>query len=126
MKKLGVAAALLILIPALIFATHMYLKNATGRMQGTLAAAQSSAERDDIRSARGSVADFISQWHAQRHIMAMFIRHSELDTVNLSAARLNALLSLDEPEEFMAESASVSEQLEHIWETEKFSLDNVF
>lgn len=71
------------------------------------------------------VAAFTSSWEKNKPIMGTFIRHSELDVVNLSSAKLKPYMNGGDTAEFYAECESLKIQLHHIWETEKFSLDNV-
>lgn len=125
MKRLKVAIVLMIFIPALIFTCHFYLKHTTGEMSEELVHTQSLLQNGKKEEAAKQLAAFHNQWEKNKSIMSMFIRHSELDTVNLSAAKLKPYLEEDETGDFLAESNSLIYQLHHLWETEKFSLDNV-
>jgi len=125
MKRVKLAIAILIIIPALIFATHIYIKNITTSMSAKLDSAETLAERGNKTQAEKQLTDFDNAWNANKGLMATFIRHSELDTVNLSAAKLGPYLEGNNVDEFCAESESLRYQLRHIWETEKFSIDNV-
>lgn len=126
MKKLYLALILLIIIPVLILATHLYLKSVTGEMCSQLTAAQRYAREGDKKEAAKEVAAFTKSWQKNGRVMATFIRHSELDPVNISSARLKPLLDEDEDGDFLAESAGMVTQLHHIWESDRFTLDNVF
>jgi hypothetical protein len=115
----------LIIIPGIIFASHIYLKDVTVSMSRTIGSAKTFMQEGKKKEAAQQVAAFESSWNSNKMIIATFIRHSELDTVNLSAARLQPYLDNDDTGDFCAESESLQVQLKHIWETEKFSLDNV-
>jgi len=94
-------------------------------MSENLGNAEMFLQQDNKTEAAKQVAAFNSSWERNKTIMSTFIRHSELDTVNLSAAKLKPYLKYSDTAEFCAESESLRFQLHHIWETEKFSIDNV-
>jgi hypothetical protein len=126
LNKLRIAIILLLIIPALIAGTHLYLRAATDEMCSELTSAQKYALADDKKEAARQVAAFTKSWQNSSQIMATFIRHSELDPVNISAARLKPLLSEEENGDFLAESAATVAQLRHIWESDRFTPDNIF
>jgi hypothetical protein len=125
MKKLKLAISILILIPILIFSSHYYLRHATTSMSQILSKSETLVEQGKKKEAAKQVASFQSEWNKNKAIMSVFIRHDELDTVNLSAAKLEPYLDDNSTSDFCAESETLKFQLHHIWETEKFSIDNV-
>lgn len=125
MKRLKMAIALLILIPALIFMCHIYLKNVTDSMGEVLYYAEQDLQQGKNKEAANQLAAFNNKWEHNKGILATFIKHSELDTVNLAVAKLKPYLNDGDKGEFCAESEALRVQLHHIWESEKFSIDNV-
>jgi uncharacterized protein YpmB len=125
MKKIKPTIIILIIIPIIIFSSHSYLKNVTSAMSETLNSAQMLAQSGDINGAVKMVDKFNNQWDKYKGVIATFIKHNELDIVNLSAAKLKPLIKNDNKGDFLAECESLKVQLHHIWETEKFSVDNI-
>jgi len=125
MKKIKPTIIILIIIPIIIFSSHSYLKNVTSAMSETLNSAQMLAQSGDINGAVKMVDKFNNQWDKYKGVIATFIKHNELDIVNLSAAKLKPLIKNDSKGDFLAECESLKVQLHHIWETEKFSVDNI-
>lgn len=125
MKRVKLAIAILIIIPVLVFSSHYYLKHATTSMSQILCKSETLAQQGKKKEAAKQVASFQSEWDKNKAIMSIFIRHDELDTVNLSTAKLKPYLDDDSTSDFCAESETLKFQLHHIWETEKFSIDNV-
>lgn len=125
MKRLKYAIAILIIIPLCIIASHIYLKYSVNDMIEMIAKAQTCAQQGQKKEAAKQIAAFQSAWKKDRAVMSTFIRHDELDTVNLSSAKLGPFLNGNSEEEFFAESESLRMQLEHIRESDQFSLDNV-
>lgn len=125
MKRVKIAVAFLILIPVLIFSLHIYLRRVTQDMSATLAQAQTLMDEGKNKEAAKQVAAFTAKWDHSKGVLATFIKHSELDTVNLSSARLMPYITHEETGDFDAESDSLQVQLHHLWEIEKFSIDNI-
>lgn len=126
MKRVKPAIIMLLLIPAVIFISHFYLKNVTGKMSDILGRAQQLAQNGDNDGAAELVSEFNGEWDKNKAIIATFVKHNELDTVNLSAAKLQPYIKNDNTGDFCAECETLKVQLKHIWESEKFSLDNIF
>lgn len=125
MKRVIIAAAVLLLVPLLILLDQSYVGSATGELSGTLARAESARKKDDLPAARREVADFTALWDKKSRVLATFIRHAELDPVNQKSARLMPELEKSDGE-FYADCEEMRKQLEHIRESEAVSLDNVF
>lgn len=126
MKRVWIAVVILLLIPTIVFVTHRYLHSATGTMSEIIGTAQSKAEEGNKKEAAKQIAAFEKSWDNNQRIMGCFIRHSELDTVNQSTAKLMPLLQDDNLTSFSAECETLKMQLHHIVETENFSFDNLF
>lgn len=125
MKRLKVAVAILLLIPILLIFMQHYLRRTTDSMRDLVIQADQSVEAGRAEDAGRQVTAFCKKWEKSRMVLALFVKHSELDVVNLSAARLPAYLSHGEDGDFDAEAESLSVQLHHLWESERFSLDNI-
>ena len=124
-KRLWIAAVILIIVPTLIFITHIYLHNATDSMNKIISSAQSAADAGDKKEAANQIAAFEKSWDSDKRIIGCFVRHSELDTVNQSTAKLMPYLEDENITDFTAECDNLKMQLHHIMETEKFSFDNL-
>lgn len=125
MKKVWLAVALLILIPALLVVIHLYLGHTTAEMIEQLQKADTLAAQGKDADAEREVKEFLSLWKRKRNILATFTRHSELDPANLGASRLLPLLRNGETGDFSAECQSLVTQLDHILESDNFSIDNI-
>lgn len=126
MKRVKIAVAILILLPLLIFCVHLYLKQATEKMSDALVEAQTALLEGDKENAALQVAAFQKSWNSNKMVLGTFIRHAELDIINLSSVKLMPYLTNDENAEFFAEAESLKTQLKHLWESEKFNIDNIF
>ena len=125
MKRVKIAIAFLVLIPVLIFSMHIYLRRVTRDMSDTLAQAQTLMDEGKNKEAAKQVAALNAKWDHNKNFLATFIKHSELDTINLSSARLIPFINNDETGDFDAESESLQIQIHHLWEIEQFSIGNI-
>jgi thiamine biosynthesis lipoprotein ApbE len=87
--------------------------------------AEQSERSSDVDSAKSELQDFMNIWNSHRHMLATFIRHSEIDIANQSAAKLPELAVSDDRSQFYAECEVLKMQLNHIEDSEKFSIDNI-
>jgi uncharacterized membrane protein YvbJ len=125
MKKLKVAIATLLIIPLIIAASSIYLNRVTENMSAMINAAEQSERASDSQKVNLELASFNKSWNIHKHVIATFIRHSEIDIADQSAARLNVLAESSDRTEFYAECEALKMQLKNIADTEKFSIDNI-
>ncbi len=126
MKKLKVAIATLIIILLLIGATHIYLRNVTQSMVNQLSVAEQSERAGNTQLAKKDLEAFSKEWDVNKHLLATFIRHSELDLANQSIAKLTPLTDTDDVSGFYAECDTLKMQINHLVDVERFSFDNIF
>jgi peptide subunit release factor 1 (eRF1) len=126
LKRLYVAIAILIILPSLIIANQFYLKGTTDNMTEIINKAEDNAKQYKNVDAKNDVKKFGQTWEANNKIIATFVRHSELDNINQSNARLMPFLENNDLTSFSAECEVIKAQLHHIMHTEEFSLDNIF
>lgn len=125
MKHAKTAIVILLVIPLFLIGVQIWLHHTTDSMGTLVARAEELSRAGETDRASRQVAAFQHSWDRKKGILAVFIKHSELDVVNLSAAKLPAYLGSDDPAEFEAEAAALKIQLHHLWESEQFSLDNI-
>ena len=120
------AIAILIIIPLLIAITHIYLRNVTESMVSKIDIAEQSEKAGNTQQTKKDIAQFSKQWESDKHLLATFIRHSELDLANQSVAKLIPLADTDDVSGFYAESETLKMQIQHLVDVERFSVDNIF
>ena len=125
MKRVSFAVAILLIIPVSILLGQSYLKKATVSMSGTISSAEKAFREDNRGEAEKALQDFKGSWEKSHQLLGTFIRHSELDTINLNASKLSPYLENDQKAEFCAECEEIKAQLEHLWKMERFTLDNI-
>lgn len=69
-----------------------------------------------------SLVDF---WKEEEEHLVHFVRHSHIDIISVSMARLPALAEYGDYSEVYAELLSIRRQMEHIREAEQLTFDNL-
>jgi hypothetical protein len=126
LKRIYIAISILIILPIIIAASQFYLKSTTDKMTGLIVQAESSAKQNDPDKAKRELTEFSKEWEINNKIIATFVEHSELDSVNASDAKLLPYLESNDLTSFYAECETVKAQFHHIMHTEEFSIDNIF
>lgn len=125
MKKIKAAVAALIIIPLLITADNIYLNRLSVKMTEIINSAEQYERDSEPEKADRALETFSEKWEKNKHVLATFIRHSELDIANQSEAKLKSLAESDDKSQFYAECDALKMQVNHIADTEKFCLDNI-
>lgn len=125
MKKIYIAVAIFLFIPLLIAASRIYLGKTISGLSAMLGTAQSLEKQGQTQKAEQEVRRFTQNWEKHKKVLETFVKHAELDPVTQELAKLEPYLSADEKAEFAAEADTISAQLEHIRDTEKFSYQNI-
>ena len=94
-------------------------------MSKILDKAETQVSDGNKKEAANQIAAFTKSWNKDKKLMGTFIRHSELDIANVSAAKLQAYLDDENDTDFLAECESLKMQLHHIMDTERFTFDNL-
>lgn len=110
---------------ACVWGTHYYLGHITDEMSAYLKQADDYSDTGNIKKSKEKINEFITLWNGNKNIMASFLRHAELDPVNNSSCRLLPLLEHDDIGEFSAECRTLETELSHLWESERFTLENI-
>lgn len=126
MKRVIICAALL----AFAIAVAAYSEYRVERVDDEVAAhiealgpALLSEDRDAL-AARST--EFAAFWDAEEDVLIHFVRHSNIDMITASVARLPSLAAYGALAEYSAELANIRRQMEHIRDSEEISLKNIF
>ncbi|MDR2908649.1 MAG: DUF4363 family protein [Oscillospiraceae bacterium] len=71
------------------------------------------------------VEAFVGYWREEEHSLVRFVRHSQVDEISRSMAKLKSLARFEDYTQLHAELSSISWQMEHICESEPPTLGNI-
>ena len=125
MKRLYIAAALLILLLGVSLANGWYAQNITGEMCRELRQAQLLAEVEDWSQAESITRQVYEDWQDRHFYFHTLMRHSDTDQVLRAFRQVLEYLRLQEPDQYNAANADLMAQLELLAEMEQASVVNV-
>lgn len=125
MKRLYIAAALLILLLGVSLANGWYAQNITGEMCRELRQAQLLAEVEDWSQAESITRQVYEDWQGHHFYFHTLMRHSDTDQVLRAFRQVLEYLRLQEPDQYNAANADLMAQLELLAEMEQASVVNV-
>ena len=125
MKRLYIAAALLVLLLAASLANGWYAAKITGSMREQLDQAQALAEQDDWSRAEALTRQAYEDWQSRHFYFHTTMRHSDTDQILRTFRSVLEYLKLQEPDQYNAANADLMAQLELLAEMEQASVVNV-
>ena len=125
MKRLYIAAALLLVLLGASLANAWYAQSLTGGMTDQLRRAQSLTEQDDWAQAEAVTRQVYEDWQSHRFYFHTLMRHSDTDQVLRAFRQVLEYLPLQEPDQYNAANADLMAQLELLAEMEQASVVNV-
>ena len=125
MKRLWIAAALLLALLGASLANGRYAQSLTGGMRDQLRQAQLHAERGDWGQAEALTRQVYQEWQDRHFYFHTTMRHSDTDQVLRGFRSVLEYVQLQEPDQYNAANADLMAQLELLAEMEQPSVANV-
>ena len=125
MKRLYIAAGLLLVLLGASLTNAWYAQSLTGGMTDQLRRAQSLTEQDDWAQAEAVTRQVYEDWQSHRFYFHTLMRHSDTDQVLRGFRSVLEYVRLQEPDQYNAANADLMAQLELLAEMEQPSVANV-
>lgn len=125
MKRLWIAAAILVLMLGASLVNGWYAQSLTGEMTKQLRQAQSFTGLDDWERAESVTRQVYEDWQEHHFYLHTLMRHSDTDQVLRAFRQVMEYLRLQEPDQYNAANADLIAQLELLAEMEQPSVVNV-
>ena len=125
MKRLYIAAGLLLVLLGASLTNAWYAQSLTGGMTDQLRRAQSLTEQDDWAQAEAVTRQVYEDWQSHRFYFHTLMRHSDTDQVLRAFRQVLEYLPLQEPDQYNAANADLMAQLELLAEMEQATIVNV-
>ena len=125
MKRLYIAAGLLLVLLGASLTNAWYAQSLTGGMTDQLRRAQSLTEQDDWAQAEAVTRQVYEDWQSHHFYFHTLMRHSDTDQVLRAFRQVLEYLPLQEPDQYNAANADLMAQLELLAEMEQASVVNV-
>ena len=125
MKRLWIAAALLVLLLGASLANGWYAEKITGAMRESLDQAQHLAEEGNWNRAEALTRQAYEDWLNRHFYFHTTMRHSDTDQVLRGFRSVLEYIRLQEPDQYNAANADLMAQLELLAEMEQPAIANV-
>ena len=125
MKRLWIAAALLIFLLAASLLNGYYAQKLTAEMGERLVQAQSLTEQDNWERAQAVTRQVYEDWQSHHFYFHTVMRHSDTDQILRAFRSVLEYLELQEPDQYNAANADLIAQLELLAEMEQATVVNV-
>lgn len=125
MKRLYIAAGLLVLLLAASLTNAWYAQSITENMREQLRQAQILAEQENWSRAESLTRQVYEDWQGYHFYFHTLMRHSDTDQVLRAFRQVLEYLRLQEPDQYNAANADLIAQLELLAEMEQATVVNV-
>lgn len=125
MKRLVIAAALLLSVLGATVANSHYLTDMTDGFSQQLKQAAVLADDGSWPRALELTEQTLAVWEAHDFYLHTLLRHTDIDNIRLTFHEVIEYLRLAEPDQYTAANAKLITQLELLAEAERLNLKNV-
>ena len=125
MKRLWIAAAILLLLLAACLGSARYAARFTGALTSRLEQAQALAGEGDWEEASRLSREAFQLWQDHEFYLHVLMRHSDTDGILRAFRALEQYLALEETDQYTAANAELIAQLELLSEMEQPSWENI-
>ena len=125
MKRLYIAAGLLVLLLGASLVNAHYAQSLTGAMGERLSQAQLCAEQENWAQAQAITRQAYEDWQSHHFYFHTAMRHGDTDQILRAFRTVLEYLKLQEPDQYNAANADLMAQLELLAEMEQATVVNV-
>ena len=119
MKRLIVVAVLLIGIVGIAVFSRNRISEARERVFAYTSAILAYIEEENSPGIEKTVASLNDYWQKEQQLLILFIRHSEVDEISRTVARLKSLTDPEDHSQLGSELRAIAWQIDHIWQTDR-------
>lgn len=113
------------IIAVCVYARHR-VSTARERLHAYAAPIFAYIEKEDGDAIKNSVETLVKFWQGEHIYLILFFRHSEVDEVSRSVSRLKSYARFEEYADLHAELRTILWQIDHIWQSERVRIGNIF
>lgn len=125
MKRLWIAAGLLVAVFAATLVNAHYLNGFTGALTGQLTQAEAAAESGDWAGAQSMTRQAYDAWEGNSAYLHIMLRHADTDQIQTGFQEVLEFLQCREGGEYSAANARLIAQIGLLYEAEQLTLKNV-
>jgi flagellar motor component MotA len=131
--RYGAAIRMIVLMAALtamIIISGLYsqrlLRNDSEKLEKNIETMQNSIRSNKWENASDALQRISSDWKKIKKTWSALIDHEEIDNMDMTLSKLEALLEMKDASSALSEAAAFKRLVIHIPEREKLAMDNLF
>ena len=125
MRRVVIVVFVLIgIIAVSAFARHR-MSDARERLSAYAQVIFAYIEKEDNPAIQDAVAALTKYWQREQMLLILFVRHSEIDDLSRSVARLQSYAAFEEHADLHAELKTILWQIDHLLKSEKLRVGTV-
>jgi len=125
-KTIVSIAAITAVIIAISILANQILYRDSGKLVQSIEKAEDSVRKNNWEQAATHIEQITETWEHVKGIWSALVDHQEIDNIDVTISRLQALIKTRDAPSVLSESAAMKKYVNHIPNKEKLSLDNVF
>ena len=125
MKRLITSLVLIALILIAGLYSLYRVKNVRDEMILQIETVSTAVEEENLILIKSGVEKLCAYWKEQEGTLIHYVRHTQIDDITKSIARLPAMAAYQTYDVLFAELNSIRWQIDHIWKSEIPSFDNI-
>lgn len=125
MKRIVICAVLIVGAVASSVYAYFKVESLSEALDLRIGALTAVLHEDNTKEIVEQSHDLVEFWDEEEKILVHFVRHSHIDVISISMARLPALAEYGDYSEVYAELLSIRRQMEHIRTAEILTLENL-
>ena len=126
MKRIWIAVFLLLTVAVLCTSGSMVLKSRTNKLIGVLEEGISACEGSRKNQLKESAEKINKEWERSHIVLSMMIRHSDLEDLEKCIKELPYLAKAGDKDGFKSNCRDGIIVINHILDSEKLNLGNIF
>jgi hypothetical protein len=108
------------------FASYRFVETTTQTMGALLESVEDSITHHKWESAQAKLYTAQQNWDNDNTRWSIILDHEEIDNINMNLKRLEKYLGVQDVSRSIGEVTTLKLRFEHIFETEMFTLENIF
>lgn len=108
------------------FASYRFVETATQTMGVLLESVEDSISNHKWEGAQDKLYTAQQNWDKDSTWWSIILDHEEIDNINMNLKRLEKYLGVQDVSQSIGEVTILKLRFEHIFKTEKFTLENIF
>ena len=125
MRSLITTLLILVIFVVGSFATNKYIVNSCEKLLEDIELLSKLVKDNEWDNSKGQLKKLKEQWKDTKDVWQLFLEHYEMDAIDISIARLDEYVEIEEQSLALGEMAAFRLLISHIKDKESLKLENI-